>query len=246
MENREKDKFVWVSYSDLATGLMMCFILIFLYSLNGLRAETQKLKGLESEVGNLLGAREEVVEILKETREIMNRNFRNRCQGVENWIVDEEKVALRVKFRSVDPWFLQNSHRLQRSAQECLQAFGPSFFKRIYDREDLLEYIEQVIVEGHASSEGGYLRNLNLSQSRAFEVAEYFHHFLDQRQFSADSRVYTDWAGFENWRRKRIAANGRSSAEPILVNGIEDREASRRVEFRVVVAPRYDQLERTR
>jgi hypothetical protein len=36
-----------------------------------------------------------------------------------------------------------------------------------------------------------------------------------------------------DWAKGVITANGLSSSQPILVNGVEDKQLSRRVEFRV-------------
>ena len=83
-------------------------------------------------------------------------------------------------------------------------------------------YISEIIIEGHTSSEGGYIMNLELSQQRALAVASYI---LDDsyRVISSAQKATL---------REITTANGRSYSDRIMVNGVEDREASRRVVFK--------------
>ena len=73
-----------------------------------------------------------------------------------------------------------------------------------------------ITVEGHTDSDGGVQQNLILSQLRALAVQE----ALVERGFDPAS----------------VTAEGFGSTRPILVDGVEDKTASRRVEFRVVVS----------
>jgi OOP family OmpA-OmpF porin len=72
----------------------------------------------------------------------------------------------------------------------------------------------QITVEGHTDSDGDPDRNLTLSQQRAEAVRA----ALIERGLEAGS----------------ITAEGFGSQQPVLVNGVEDKDASRRVEFRIV------------
>ncbi len=73
-----------------------------------------------------------------------------------------------------------------------------------------------IVVEGHTDSDGSASQNLQLSQMRAFAVQQ----ALIARGLPAAS----------------ITFEGFGSQEPILVDGVEDKAASRRVEFRVETA----------
>ena len=73
-----------------------------------------------------------------------------------------------------------------------------------------------ITVEGHTDSDGSPDVNLALSQARAAAVRE----ALIERGVAADS----------------VDAVGFGSEQPVLVDGVEDKNASRRVEFRVVAA----------
>ncbi len=71
-----------------------------------------------------------------------------------------------------------------------------------------------ITVEGHTDSDGNPAENVTLSQYRALVVRQ----ALIDRGIDAES----------------ITAQGFGSERPILVDGVEDKLASRRVEFRVV------------
>ena len=71
-----------------------------------------------------------------------------------------------------------------------------------------------ITVEGHTDSDGQAIENLQLSQNRAEAVRA----ALIERGLSPDA----------------VEAVGFGSERPIVVGGVEDKAASRRVEFRVV------------
>lgn len=88
--------------------------------------------------------------------------------------------------------------------------------------------IAEVKIEGHASSEWAgstdpfqaYLRNLDLSQGRSHEVLR-------------ECLGIVKDPDIREWARKHMIAVGYSSVRPVMRNGEEDREASRRVVFSV-------------
>jgi OOP family OmpA-OmpF porin len=75
----------------------------------------------------------------------------------------------------------------------------------------------EITVEGHTDSDGVPIENLQLSRNRAEAVRA----ALVERGIDAAS----------------IEAVGFGSERPVVVGGVEDKNASRRVEFRVVTAP---------
>lgn len=85
-------------------------------------------------------------------------------------------------------------------------------------------------IEGYASSEWqadtppdiAYLKNLDLSQRRAQAVLR------ECLEVVRDPKV-------RDWAHEHLAAVGYSSAHPVMVGGVEDRERSRRVVFSVEV-----------
>lgn len=88
--------------------------------------------------------------------------------------------------------------------------------------------ISEVKIEGHASSDWNrgtsptlaYVKNLNLSQLRSQAVLRFCLDFVKDKELL-------------DWSRKHLIAVGYSSARPVLKDGEEDKEASRRVVFSV-------------
>lgn len=84
-------------------------------------------------------------------------------------------------------------------------------------------YLAEVIIDGYTDTTGSYISNLDLSQRRAFAVAEYLMNTKDSFLSSGESEVLT----------QKLTANGRSMSNPILdENGEVNMDASRRVEVK--------------
>jgi outer membrane protein OmpA-like peptidoglycan-associated protein len=89
--------------------------------------------------------------------------------------------------------------------------------------------VQEVRIEGHTSSEWhgdmvgdeAYLRNMDLSQQRTRSVLAYI--------LSLDSVKSQN-----EWLKEHVTANGLSSSKLVVKLGFEDKNASRRVEFRLV------------
>ena len=83
--------------------------------------------------------------------------------------------------------------------------------------KNIKPHLDKIIIEGHTDSDGGYMLNLELSQKRALAVMEYFL-TLD---FSKQHNI-----------KPLMTASGRAYLDAIKRNGIEDKEASRRIEIK--------------
>ena len=88
-----------------------------------------------------------------------------------------------------------------------------------FNRPEYRDNIEEIRIEGHTNSNGGYYSNMELSQDRTRTVLQYCMSLVGQDD--------------ANWLMGLITANGLSSSHPIITNGVENKELSRRVEFRV-------------
>ena len=99
----------------------------------------------------------------------------------------------------------------------------------IFSKDELVGQIENIVIQGHTDSQSyagiknpneQYLKNMNLSLERANSVANYI--------------FYTNYNKKYNDKLKKIlVVEGKSYSEPILVNGKEDYNKSRRVELRL-------------
>ena len=116
-------------------------------------------------------------------------------------------------------FFEVNSFTIKQSGQELLNRFLPVYLG-VLMQDEYKDYVAEIIIEGHTDSTGTYLSNLKLSQNRALAVAEYC---LQMNTLSAQMKQKL---------QDILTATGKSYSDPVLVNGVEDKEASRRVEFK--------------
>ena len=127
--------------------------------------------------------------------------------------------------------FEVNSYELSDKGKAYLDKFAPIYLNSIFSNEYLKEHIAKIIIQGHTDSQTfkgtysedeQYMKNMELSLNRAFEVANYM-----------TNTPYNKANG--NKLRKMIIVEGASFSEPVLVNGKEDYGKSRRVELKLVL-----------
>ncbi|ARJ56241.1 OmpA family protein [Campylobacter cuniculorum] len=111
--------------------------------------------------------------------------------------------------------FDKNSYMLKNEAKANLRNILTQYFTAVLDDENISKNIENIIIEGHTDSDGSYIYNLDLSQKRAYEVMNFIYTFYK------DPRL-----------QKFLMASGRSFSNPVLKNGSEDKELSRRIEIK--------------
>ena len=118
--------------------------------------------------------------------------------------------------------FDYNSSDLSADGEETLEVFLPDYFDVVLS-DEYVDYISEIIIEGHTDPVGTYTYNLSLSQARAEAVAA---SFLSDKQ---------DMFSQETLERLRsiVSASGRSWSDPVYdENGNIDADASRRVEVK--------------
>ncbi|EDO8832650.1 OmpA family protein [Campylobacter coli] len=111
--------------------------------------------------------------------------------------------------------FDKDSYMLKNEAKASLRKILSEYFNAIINDPKILSNIENIIIEGHTDSDGSYIYNLDLSQKRAYEVMNFIYTFYK------DIRL-----------QKLLMASGRSFSDPVLVNGVEDKDKSRRIEIK--------------
>lgn len=118
--------------------------------------------------------------------------------------------------------FDYNASELKEEGAQILAQVLPVYCKVLLS-EEYEPYLAEIIIDGYTDSSGGYISNLDLSQRRAFAVAEYLVNNKDSFLDESQGEVLME----------KLTANGRSQSNPVLdANGNEDMEASRRVEIK--------------
>jgi outer membrane protein OmpA-like peptidoglycan-associated protein len=205
-EARHDDGEYWISISDLMSGLMVVFLFIAVAYITNIYVTYERLQ-------------------TRLYTELVNE-FE---QDLPRWNAIIKRQDLAVRFREPDVLFDVGSAYLKPRFQSILDDFFPRYI-RILTQDRYIGEIEEVRIEGHTSSEWtadadsleAYINNMELSQDRTRSVLSYV---------LSLQRVAENY----DWLIRRLTANGLSSSEPIFspVDDTEDRERSRRVEFRV-------------
>ena len=118
--------------------------------------------------------------------------------------------------------FDKGKYEIKDEGKKFLDQFLPRYFSVLL-KNDVHQYISEVIIEGHTDTTADYLYNLELSQQRALAVAKYC---LDEKSSSVSKDKIEQL-------QKIMTANGRSFSNPVYnSDGSIDMDASRRVEFK--------------
>ncbi len=146
--------------------------------------------------------------------------------GIRLRVIEELKNTLgsRVKINkdgtlrlSSKVLFDKGSSKLKDSAKEQLKTLFTSYISALLSNEAIKPNIDTIVIEGHTDSDGGYLYNLKLSQDRALSVMNYLLTLPIAKKYNL---------------QKYLTASGRSYLDRVVKNGVEDKEASRRIELK--------------
>ena len=162
----------------------------------------------------------------------LHKEFKN---DLEDWNATIDAKTLSIIFKEPDVLFKKGEFSIKKRFKIILNDFFPRYVT-VLNSKQFRSNILAIRIEGHTSSEWSrntpereaYLNNMSLSQLRASEVLNYV--------------LSTFLNGSYVWVRDRLQAVGYSSSKVKLVkSGIEDKDLSRRVEFKVVTNTK-DQL----
>lgn len=196
----------WTTMSDLMLGLAIVFMTLFVLAITGFSSEAISQKQQQMEVNK------ELIEKLKE----------------ESIDAQVDPLSGDVKISDLE-LFEVGSYNLSPKGRRYLDKLVPIYINTIFSRPDLIGQVESIIIQGHTDSQSyagiknpdeQYMKNMTLSLERANSVANYIFHTNYNKQ-------YTDKL------KKILVVEGKSYSEPILTNGKEDFNKSRRVEMRL-------------
>lgn len=207
-DSEDENNVFWVTMTDLLLGLTMVFITLFVLAMTGFTQVKLRQQETQREVAKKLNTELKVQKI--------------------NASID--KMTGQVKISDLELFEL-NSYTLSARGKIFLDKFIPIYVNTIFSDKKLSDRINNVVIQGHtdsqtyagiASKETQFAKNMDLSLRRANAVAEYIFK-------TAYNKKYTDKL------TKSIVVEGKSYTDPVLVNGKEDYNKSRRVELKLIV-----------
>ena len=207
-EDNDNGNIFWITMTDLMTGLVLVFIVLFFYTYL-----TGHVDKIQTEL-----AQENASKSLQETL---------KKQDIDASI---DPISGVVKISDLE-LFDVNSYKLSPKGKAYLDKFAPAYLDSLFSNEYLDKNIDKIIIQGHTDSQTfagkfsddeQYMKNMELSLNRAYEVANYM-----------TNTPYNKTNG--NRLRKMIIVAGASFSNPVLVNGKEDYAKSRRVELKLVM-----------
>ena len=214
---------VWMSVSDLMTGLMVIFLFVAIAYM--------------IQVQDNQSAIEEYIE----TKQKLHDRLVNEFKGdTAKWKMVVGK-DLSMKFKEPNVLFEQGSGELQPKFREILDNFIPRYLG-ILLHDSLRHKIREIRIEGHTDDlrmkefgDDPYLSNVLLSQKRAYNVLSYIRNMPSYEKYTPEQRKLLDF-----W----FTANGLSYGKALdsndkyvaISNDTIDRARSRRVEFRIITS----------
>lgn len=212
---------VWMSVSDLMTGLMVIFLFISISYISKVQENSVNLRDYVEVKNNL------------------HDKLVNRFEGdTAKWVMSIGG-DLSMKFRKSEVQFNTGSWELTPQFKKILDEFLPKYFDILLN-DSLRNHIEEIRIEGHTDpvpmprlDADPYIANVILSQRRALSVLRYFRsmdYFINLPKEQQNTLEY--------W----FTANGLSYGKALDCNnelsyiskGQIDKDRSRRVEFRII------------
>ena len=208
IDDSSEGNIFWITMTDLMTGLVLVFIVMFFY--------TYMTSHLELVKQNL--AKENATKSLEESL---------KTQNIDATI---DPISGVVKISDLELFEL-SSYTLSDKGKAYLDKFAPAYLDSLFSNEYLNKNIDKNIIQGHTDSQTfageynedeQYMKNMELSLNRAYAVANYI-----------TNTPYNKANG--NKLRKMIIVEGASFSNPIIINNKEDFAKSRRVELKLVM-----------
>jgi len=198
----------WTTMADLLLGLAIIFMTLFVLAMTGFTQQSLEQKQ------NQIKASKELAEKLKSAQ------------------IDAEvdMVTGDIKISDLELFEL-SSYTLSDNGKTFLNKLMPIYINTIFSKEELISGVENIIIQGHTDSqsfsgiktrEEQFVKNMDLSTKRANAVAEHMFKTNYDKKYSEDLI-------------KMVVVEGKSFTEPIITNGQEDYNKSRRVELRLKV-----------
>ncbi|ASU15016.1 OmpA family protein [Actinobacillus pleuropneumoniae] len=207
LQQQESEDSQWLPVSDLMSGLMILFLFIAVsFILNAKRV-----------ADNYQDNQEKIYQALQ-------TEFSPK---LKDWKAKIDKDTLTFIFTDPEVLFETGRSDLNAPFKKILDDFFPRYMKVV---DNYKTSISEIRIEGHTSTEWdhkssddmAYFLNMQLSQDRTRSVLIYLYQLENIAQY-------------RDWIKSNLSAVGLSSSKTIKnTQGIEDKEASKRVTFRII------------
>ena len=128
--------------------------------------------------------------------------------------IDKNSGALRL---SSNILFDKGSAVLRADSNDSLEKSFNGYITALLGDDEIKPHLDKIIIEGHTDSDGSYMYNMKLSQDRALAVMNYLSTLAVTKKYGL---------------KKYLVASGRGYEDIIKKNGVEDKDASRRIEVK--------------
>lgn len=246
IEQENEDANQWMSFTNVMIAVLLIFTIAFII---GLLRSTILTKNAQIQYHSEKDKIEQVQMQVSKEQETIVEELRKQLAETENKLLKQEEnirkmseVKNRITNELVDAlgklelnmdidkqtgavrfsealFFDKNKKTINKNGEDYLNKFFPVYISVLLSDTNK-NYIDQIVIEGHSDEDGYYLYNLELSYKRAYEVAKY----ILYRNLHKTSSV--------EFPEKYISVNGRSYGQPVQLDGVIDRQKSRRVEFK--------------
>lgn len=212
---------VWMSVSDLMTGLMVIFLFIAIAYMIRVRDDISEYKDTKEEIYNSLKNKFTDGEIANGTISV--------------------NPDLSMRFLQATTQFASGQRTLPESFEQTLDTIMPKYLDVLVNLNDTLKSkLKEIRIEGHTDDVGfpqidkdPYRANLILSQERARNVLFYILDIIETKDYSETDKLLL---------QHLLTANGYSYSRALDSSGNEifrtqnkiDDDKSRRVEIRII------------
>ncbi|MBO4886132.1 MAG: OmpA family protein [Clostridia bacterium] len=171
-----------------------------------MEAQQTQMEAQQAQLDKLVGVKSAIIEEL--VRALADSNISGASVDESGAIVFSSEMLFDV-----------NRSTLKDVGKAFLNSFIPGYLKVLMS-DEYSQYVSQIVIEGHTDTDGTFLKNMQLSQERAYAVLRYI--------------LSSEFTGISSQAKLRlqeiVTVNGRSFSDPIYrANGSVDMAASRRV-----------------
>lgn len=171
-----------------------------------LQSQQNELAAQQGRIDALIGVRTDIIQTLSVA--LTRANLNTQVDPNTGDILLESTIL-----------FDKSSSVISTEGQSFLSNFLPVYLSVLLS-EEYRDYVAEIVIEGHADSDGTYVNNINYASDRAKAVAR----FCLEMNMSGPQRELL---------QKLMTVSSRSSADVIYrADGTEDKDASRRVVFK--------------